>query len=92
MAPPSPVDTVVALLKNAKGPGDVLGALSHDPLLLTGIVAILALIYLFGRVYIWPTINPFQVQWIANLWGWLIKPRPLTPQERYPYAKVTYTT
>ena len=88
----TPVDKVTYLLKNAKGPGDVLTALTLDPLFAVGIVVILALIYLLGRIYLWPTINPFQVQWISNLWDWATSPRPPTPQERYPYAKVIYPT
>jgi hypothetical protein len=85
-------DKVIALLKSATGPGDVLKALAQDPLLLVGILSTLAMIYLLGRIYIWPTVNPFQIQWIANFWGWLTSPNPPTPQERYPYAKVTYVS
>jgi hypothetical protein len=89
---PSPVDAVTAALKASKSPLDVLKALSQDPMLLVGIVVILAIVYFLGRIYIWPTINPFQVQWIANFWGWLTSPRPPTAQESYPYARVTYPT
>jgi hypothetical protein len=85
-------DKVVALLKSATGPGDVVKALAQDPLLVVGLVAILVIIYFLGRIYIWPTINPFQIRWIANFWDWLTSPLPPTPQERYPYAKVTYAT
>jgi hypothetical protein len=85
-------EKVIAALKNASGPGDVALILTQDPLLATGLVVILALIYFFGRIYLWPTINPFQIQWISNLWDWATSPRPPTPQERYPYAKVIYPT
>jgi hypothetical protein len=83
-------DKVIALLKTAKGPGDVFRALLQDPMLLTGVVVTLALIYLFARIYLWPQINPFKVQWISNLWDWANSPRPPTSQETYPYAKVIY--
>lgn len=85
-------DAVIALLKQSKGPGDVARALMKDPMLLFGLVVILALIYLFGRIYIWPQINPFKVQWISNLWDWATSPRPPTAEETYPYAKVIYPT
>ena len=85
-------DKVIAALKTAKSPGEVLSILTQDPLLVVGVGVILALVYLFGRIYIWPTINPFQIQWISNLWDWATSPRPPTPQERYPYAKVIYPT
>lgn len=85
-------DKVIAALKNVKSPGDVFAILSQDPLLTVGLVVILALIYLFGRIYLWPQINPFKIQWISNLWDWATSPRPPTPQERYPYAKVIYPT
>jgi hypothetical protein len=83
-------DAVIALLKQAKSPGDVARALAKDPMLLFGLVVILALIYLFARIYIWPQINPFKVQWISNLWDWATSPRPPTPEETHPYAKVIY--
>jgi hypothetical protein len=83
-------DKVIALLKTATGPADVARALLQDPLLLVGLVVLLALVYLFGRIYLWPQINPFKVQWISNLWDWATSPRPPTPQETYPYAKVIY--
>jgi len=86
----TPADKVIGLLKTAKGPGDVFRALAQDPLLLMGIVVLIALVYLFGRIYLWPHINPFQIQWISNFWDWLTSPAPPTPQERYPYAKVIY--
>lgn len=67
-------------------------ALTADPLLMVGLVVILAIVLLLGRIYIWPTINPFQIQWIANLWDWMGSPLPPTPQKEYPFAKVTYPT
>ena len=83
-------DKVVALLKNSKSPGEVFYALSQDPLLLIGIIAIIGLIVFFVRIYLWPQINPFKIHWIANVWDWLTSPSPPTPQERYPYAKVIF--
>ena len=88
----TPVDKVFGLLKTAKSPGEVFSALVQDPLLLTGIIVIIGLILFFLRVYLWPQINPFQIQWVSNLWDWMWSPRPPTPQERYPYAKVIYPT
>jgi hypothetical protein len=85
-------DAVISLLKQAKGPGDVARALAKDPMLLAGLVVILALVYLFGRIYLWPQINPFKVQWISNLWDWANSPRKPTPEETHPYAKVIYPT
>jgi hypothetical protein len=85
-------DKVIAALKIAKSPGEVLSILTQDPLLVVGVGVILALVYLFGRIYIWPTINPFQIQWVADVWDWLTRPRPPTPQGRDPFAKVTYAT
>ena len=85
-------DVVIAALKAAKSPGDVFRALTQDPYLFIGIIATLAMIYLFGRIYIWPQINPFQIQWVSNLWDWATAPSPPTPEERYPYAKVIYPT
>jgi len=85
-------DKVIALLKNSKSPGEVFSALAADPLLATGIVVIIGLVYFFGRIYLWPQINPFKVQWISNFWDWLTSPAPPTPEERYPYAKVIYPT
>jgi hypothetical protein len=85
-------DKVVALLKNSKSPGEVFYALSQDPLLLIGIIAIVGLIIFFVRIYLWPQINPFKIHWIANFWDWLTSPLPPTPQERYPYAKVIFRT
>ena len=77
----------------AKGMGDVAKALTQDPYLLVGIVSLIALVYLFGRIYIWPSINPFQLRWISNLWGWATTPRPPTPpQGEHPYARVIYRT
>jgi hypothetical protein len=87
----TPADKVTYLLKHAKSPSDVLAAFAQDPLLVVGIVVLLAIVYLLGRIYIWPTINPFQVQWRSR-WNWLWEPSPPTPQERYPYAKVIYST
>jgi hypothetical protein len=85
-------DKVVAALKVAKSPGEVFAILSQDPLLIVGVLVVLALIYLFGRIYLWPQINPFKIQWISNLWDWATSPRPPTAQESYPYAKVIYPT
>jgi hypothetical protein len=85
-------DKVIAALKIAKSPGEVLSILTQDPLLVVGVVAILSILYLLGRIYIWPTVNPFQIRWISNLWDWATSPSPPTPQERYPYAKVIYPT
>ncbi len=90
----TPADKLFATLRTTQGAGDKLkvfaAAMIADPLLGVGVVVILALIYLFGRIYLWPTLNPFKVQWIANLWDWATTPRPPTAQESYPYAKVTY--
>lgn len=83
-------DKVFALLKTAKSPGEVFAAMTQDPYLLIGILAIIALIIFFIRVYLWPQINPFKIQWISNLWEWLTTPSPPKPQERYPYARVIY--
>jgi hypothetical protein len=85
-------DKVFAALKAAKSPGDVFRALTQDPLLLIGIVVLLALVYLLGRIYLWPKINPFQIQWISNFWDWLTSPLPPKAQETYPYARVFYPT
>ena len=92
----SPADKLFAALRETKDPGDKLkllgAALIADPLLATAVIVILALIYLFGRIYLWPQINPFKIQWVSDLWDWATSPRPPTPQERYPYAKVIYPT
>ena len=85
-------DKVIAALRKANGPREVLLILTQDPLLAIGILVILALIYLFGRIYLWPQINPFKIQWISNFWDWLTSPRPPTAQETYPYARVIYPT
>ena len=85
-------DRVFGLLKNAKGVGDVSRALLQDPYLLIGIISLFALVYLFGRIYIWPWINPFKGSWFSGLWSWATAPRPTTPVETYPYAKVIYQT
>ena len=85
-------EKVFAQLKNAKGLGDVTRALTQDPYLLVGIISLFALVYLFGRIYIWPWINPFQFKWVSNLWDWATSPRKATPTETYPYAKVIYPT
>ena len=85
-------DKVIAMLKTAKSPGQVLAILTEDPLLLTGIIVIVGLILFFIRVYIWPEINPFQIQWVSDLWDWVTSPRPPTAEESYPYAKVIYPT
>ena len=90
----TPADKLFDALRVTKGAGEKLkvlaAAMVADPLLGVGVVVILALIYLFGRIYIWPSINPFQIQWISNLWDWITSPSPPTSQETYPYAKVTY--
>lgn len=84
-------DKVFALLKNAKTPGEVFSALTQDKLLFVGILVTIGFIYLFGRIYLWPQINPFQFKWFSDTWDWITSPRlPPTPQERYPYAKVIY--
>jgi hypothetical protein len=85
-------DKVIAALKVAKTPGEVFAILSQDPLLVVGGLVILALIYLFGRIYLWPEINPLKVQWISNRWDWITSPPKPTAQETYPYAKVIYPT
>lgn len=90
----TPADKLFANLRTTQGVGEKFKvfatAMMLDPLLAVGVVVVLALVYLFGRIYLWPTINPFKVQWIANLWDWATSPRPPTVQETYPYAKVTY--
>ena len=83
---------VIAGLKKAKNASEVFSVLTQDPDLMIGIVAILAMIYLFGRIYLWPHINPFQFKWFSNLWDWSTAPSPPSPEERYPYAKVIYPT
>lgn len=88
----TPVDKVYGLLKTAKTPGEMFAALAQDPLLLVGIVVIIGLILFFGKIYLWPQINPFKIQWVSNLWDWATSPSPPTPEERYPYAKVIYPT
>lgn len=85
-------DAVIAALKNAKSAREVFSALTQDPYLFIGILSIIALIYLFGRIYLWPQINPFQIQWVSNVWNWATAPSPPTPEERYPFAKVIYPT
>ncbi len=85
-------DKIFIALKNAESPGEFALILTQDPLLAIGLVVILALIYLFGRIYLWPQINPFKIQWISNLWDWATSPRKPTPAETYPYAKVIYPT
>ena len=90
----TPADKLFDTLRVTKGAGEKLkvfaGAMLADPLLGVGVVVLLALVYLFGRIYLWPSINTFQIQWISNLWEWGTGPRPPTVQETYPYAKVTY--
>lgn len=93
----SRVDQVFTALKAAKGPGDVLRALSQDPLLLVGLVVVLAILLLIIRIYIWPAINPFQFQWVRDIWDWLKSWFVATDPEKpkpgvYPYAKVLYPT
>ncbi len=85
-------DRVFGLLKNAKGVGDVTRALAQDPYLLIGIISLIALVYLFGRIYLWPWVNPFKLEWVSKLWNWATSPRKPTPTESYPYAKVIYPT
>jgi hypothetical protein len=85
-------DEVIALIKKAKGPGEVLQAILQDPYLAIGLVGLLILFYLFFRMLVWPEINPFKIQWMSNLWDWATSPRPPTPDEKYPYAKVLYPT
>ncbi len=85
-------DKVIALFKNAKGPGDVFYALSQDPMLAFGLIVIVALILLFLRIYLWPQINPFQFKWFSDFWAWITAPPPPTPGQKYPFAKVIYPT
>lgn len=90
----TPADKLFGALRNTPGAGNKLkvfaAGVAADPLLAVGLVVLLALVYLFGRIYLWPSINPFQIQWISNFWDWVSSPLPPTPSERYPYAKVTY--
>ncbi len=95
------VDQVIAALKVAKGPGDVWRALSQDTMLLVGLVAVLAILLLILRIYLWPHINPFKSQWYADTkkWvgetvAWFQSPTlPGQPKKGvYPYAKVLYPT
>ena len=90
----TPADRLFDSLRVTKGAGEKLkvfaAAMLADPLLAIGVVVVLALVYLFGRIYLWPSLNPFKIQWIANLWDWATSPRPPTAQETYPYAKVLY--
>jgi len=93
----SRVDQVFASLKSAKGPGDVFRALSQDPLLLVGLVVVIGILLLILRIYIWPAINPFQFQWVTDIWNWLMNPSvpeiPGQPKRGvYPYANVLYPT
>lgn len=85
-----PADKVFALLKNAKTPGDFFSALTQDKLLFVGILVTIGFIYLFGRIYIWPQINPFQFQGVSTFWDWVTTPRTPTIRKDYPYAKVIY--
>lgn len=88
-----PADKVFNLLKEAKGPGDVFNALTTDPMLMIGLIVIIALILLFLRIYLWPQINPFKFTWFSDFWKWLTTPYvPPSPDEKYPYAKVIYPT
>jgi hypothetical protein len=93
MATTRPSDKVFSLLKEAKGPGDVIKVLSQDPMLMIGILVIIGLILFFLRIYLWPQINPFKFKWFSDFWEWLTTPRPPpSPTETYPFAKVLYPT
>lgn len=89
-------DKLFETLRKTDGIGEklkVFGAgLVADPLLGIGVAVILGLVYLFGRIYLWPQINPFKIQWVSDLWDWATTPAPPSPSERYPYAKVIYPT
>jgi hypothetical protein len=84
----SPADKVSGILKTAKGPGDILKALSQDPGLFVGVLVLVAIFLLLLRIYIWPRINPFRFTWFSDIWKWLTRPPRKTPDEKYPYAKV----
>lgn len=91
------VDQVIAALRMAKGPGDVWRALSQDTMLLIGLVAIVAILLLILRIYLWPQINPFKSKWYADIkaWvgSWTAPTLPGQPKKGvYPYAKVLYPT
>jgi hypothetical protein len=90
----SRVDQVFASLKSAKGPGDVFRALSQDPLLLVGLVVVIGILLLILRIYVWPSVNPFNFQWVTDIWNWFKAPEiPGMPKRGvYPYAKVLYPT
>lgn len=90
-------DRLYTSLRNSKSVGEgfqvFAAAVTTEPVLAFGLVAIVGIVYLLGRIYIWPTINPFQIQWISNFWDWLTTPYvPPDPQKDYPYAKVIYPT
>lgn len=92
------VDQVIASLRMAKTPGDVWRALSQDPMLLIGLVVVVAILLLILRIYIWPWSNPFNTQWYADLKAWIgswFSSVSLPDQPKkgvYPYAKVLYPT
>lgn len=92
----SPADRFFEALRKTEGAGNKLklfgSALLADPFLAVAVVVIIGLILFFGRIYVWPQLNPFKIQWISDLWDWATSPSPPTPQERYPYAKVIYPT
>lgn len=73
-------------------PGDILKYALGNGMLLFGLVMLLGMIAFFIRLYIWPSVNPFQFVWFNDFWDWLTAPRPPTPEESYPYAKVLYRT
>ena len=65
-------------------------AFKKEPLLLVGLAVGVGLTYLFGRIYLWPTENPFHFQWLSNFWDWVTTPYAPPPEKQYPYAKVLY--
>jgi hypothetical protein len=73
-------------------PEDILKYALGDGMLLFGLVMLIGMIAFFIRLYIWPTVNPFQFEWFNKFWDWLNSPRAPTPDESYPYAKVLFRT
>jgi hypothetical protein len=73
-------------------PADILKYALTNGVLLFGLVMLIGIIAFLFRLYIWPTVNPFQFQWFTNFWDWLSSPRPPSPDETYPHAKVLYRT
>ena len=74
-------------------PGDILKYALGDGMLLFGLVMLIGMIAFFIRLYIWPTVNPFQFEWFTNFWDWLTSPHwTRTEDESYPYAKVLFRT